>query len=93
MYACMYTAFPGGISGKELTCQRRSHKRYEFNPWVRKILWRRKWQPTLVFLPGESSGQRSLAGYSPRGHKDSDTTEAIQHSHMYMCAFCFFGEH
>jgi len=37
----------------------------EFNPWVRKIPWRRKWQPTPVFLSGESHGQRSLAGYSP----------------------------
>ena len=37
--------------------------------------WRREWQPTPVFLPGESYGQRSLVGYSPRGHKESDTTE------------------
>ena len=40
-----------------------------FNPWVRKIPWRRAWQPTLVFLPGESHGQRSLAGYSPWSQK------------------------
>ena len=46
-----------------------------FNPWVRKIPWRRQWQPTPVFLPGESHGQRSLVGYSPWGHKDLDTTE------------------
>ena len=45
-----------------------------FDPWVRKIPWRRKWQPTPVFLPGKSQGQRSLAGYSPWGHKESDTT-------------------
>ena len=44
--------------------------------WVRKISWSRNWQPTPVFLPGESHGQRSLAGYRPRGHKESDTTEA-----------------
>ena len=44
---------------------------------IRKILWRRKWQPTPVFLPGESHGQRSLVGYSPWGHKESDTTEAM----------------
>jgi len=37
----------------------------EFDPWVRKIPWSRKWQPTPVFLPGESHGQRSLEGYSP----------------------------
>ena len=42
---------------------------------VRKILWRREWLPTLVFLPGKSHGQRSLVGYSPWGHKKSDTTE------------------
>ena len=46
-----------------------------FHPWVRKIPWRRKWPPTAVFLPGESHGQRSLVGYSPRGCKESDTTE------------------
>ena len=46
-----------------------------FDPWVGKIPWRRKWQPTPVFLPGESHGQRSLAGYSPWGCKESDTTE------------------
>jgi len=40
-----------------------------FDPWVRKIPWRRKWQPTSGFLPEKSSGQRSLASYSPRGHK------------------------
>ena len=46
-----------------------------FNLQVRKIPWRRAWQPTPVFLPGESHGQRSLAGYSPWGHKDWDMTE------------------
>ena len=44
-------------------------RRLEFDPWVRKIPWRRKWQPTLVFLPGKFHGQRSLADYSPWGHK------------------------
>ena len=46
-------------------------------PWVGKILWRRQWQPTRVFLPGESHGQRNWAGYSPWGHKESDTTERL----------------
>ena len=50
-------------------------RRPEFNPWVRKIPWRREWQPTPVFLPGEFRGQRSLVGYSQWGHKESDTTE------------------
>ena len=44
-------------------------KRCKFDPWVGKIPWRKKWQPTSVFLHGESHGQRSLVGYSPRGHK------------------------
>ena len=57
---------PWWLSGKESACQCR---RLRFSPWVRKIPWRRKWQPTQVFLPGKSHGQRSLAGYSPRGHK------------------------
>ena len=52
--------FPGSASGKEPTCQCRRHW---FNPWVRKIPWRWARQPTLVFLPGESHGQRSLVGY------------------------------
>ena len=47
-----------------------------FDPWVRKILWRRKWQHTPVFLLGESHGWRKLEGYSPWCHKESDTTEA-----------------
>ena len=47
-----------------------------FNPWVRKLPWRRAWQPTPVFLPGEFHGWRSLRGYSPWGHKESDMTEA-----------------
>ena len=54
------SGFPGGASGKESTCQCRRHKRHGFDPWVRKIPWRRAWQPTPVFLPGESHGQRSL---------------------------------
>ena len=57
--------FPGGTSGKEPACQCRRHKRRGFNPWVGKIPWRRAWQSTSVFLPGESHGQRNLASYSP----------------------------
>ena len=65
-----------GDSGKELTCQCKRHKRLGFNPWVGNILWRRSRQPTLVFLPGESHGQRSLAGYSPWSRKEIDMTES-----------------
>ena len=62
---------PRWFSGKESTCQRR---RLGFDPWVGKIPWRRKWQPTQVFLPGKSHGQSCLVGYSTWGCKESDTT-------------------
>ena len=52
---------------KEPTCQGRRQKRRGFDPWVGKIPWRRAWQPSLVFLPVESRGQRNLVDYSPRG--------------------------
>ena len=68
--------FPGGASGKGPACQCRRFKKCEFDLWGRKIPWRRAWQPTPVFLPGESHGQRSLKCYSPWGHKELDTTEA-----------------
>ena len=63
------------LGGKESNCQYRRCKRCGFDPWVGKIPWSRKWQTTPVFLPGKSHGQRSLAGYSPWGHKESDTSE------------------
>ena len=71
--------FPCGSSGKEPVCQCRRLKKRGFEPWVRKIPWRRAWKSTPVFLPGECHGQRSLAGCSPQGHKQSDMTEATQH--------------
>ena len=74
--------FPGGASGKEPACQRRRCERRGFDPWVRKILQGRAWQPTPVFLPGEPHGQRSLVGYSPWGRKELDTTEVTQHACM-----------
>ena len=64
-----------GANGEEPACQYRTHKRHRFNPWVGKIPWSKKWQPTPVFSPREFHGQRSLAGYSPWGHKESDRTE------------------
>ena len=59
----------------ESAWQCRRCKRCGFEPWLRKLPWRRKWQPTPVFLPGKCYGQRSLAGCSPRVHKESDMTE------------------
>ena len=77
----MLKGFPGSASGKEPTCQYWRHKRYRFYPWVRKIPWRRKWQPTPVFLPGESHRLRRLVGYSPQAHKELDTAEVTWHTH------------
>ena len=56
-----------------------------FDPWVGKIPWRRKWQPTPVFLPGKSHGQRSLVGYCPWGRKESDTTERLHFNKWQKC--------
>ena len=76
-----YLGFVEGIpvctNGKESTCQCRRHRRLGFDPWVRKIPWRSKWQPTPVFLPGKSHGQRSQAFYSQWGCKELDMTERL----------------
>ena len=69
----MLTRLPRWLSGKESACQFRSCKRYRFDPWIRKIFWRRKWQHTPVFLPGKFHGQNSLVGYSPRSCEELDT--------------------
>ena len=55
--------------------------RHKFDPWVGKIPWRRAWQPTPVFLPGESHGQKSQVGYSSWGHEELGMTEAAWHTH------------
>ena len=68
--------FPGDSVVENLIAMQELQKDKRFHPWVRKIPWRRTWQPTPVFLPGESHGQRSLAGYSPLGLKESEKTEA-----------------
>ena len=67
--------FPGNTSDKEFACQFRRQKRHGLDLWIGKIPWRRAWQPTTVFLPKKSHGQRSLAGYSPKGGKESEMTE------------------
>ena len=63
--------FPGGLDGVESTCNAET----QVQSLGQKIPWRSEWLPTPVFLPGEFHGQRSLAGYSPWGLKESDTTE------------------
>ena len=65
-------------------------RRCRFHPWVGKIPCKKKWLPTPVFLPGESHGQRSPAGYRPWGHKESDMTEQLStHKHdvwrIFLC--------
>ena len=80
--------FPKWLNGKEPTCQSR---RPRFDPWFWKIPWRWKWQPIPVFLPGESHGQRSLVGYSPRGLKESDTAEWLNSSIRFSIYTIFIG--
>ena len=70
LFVLFFRGLPGDANDKEYVCQCRRHKSCRFDPWVGKIPWRRAWQPTPVFLPGESHGQRSLVGYSARVAKN-----------------------
>ena len=85
---------PRQCSVEESACQRRRlwrHKRHEFNSWVGKILWRRKWLPTPVFLPGKFHGERRLAGCSPWGHKELDMIECTRmYTHIFTGQCWFF---
>ena len=76
-------------SGKDPACQ------CKFNPWVGKIPWRRKWQPTPIFLPGKSYWERSLVGYSPWCYKESDMIElharVRTHTHTHTLFLLFFS--
>ena len=79
------SGLPRWQSGKVSACRYRRHKRLEFDAWVGMIPWNRKWQPTLVSVPGKFHGQRSQAGYSPQGRKESDMTE---YTHMHtVCVY------
>ena len=81
--------FPGGTSGKEPACQYRKHKRRGFDSWVGKIPWRRKWQPTPVFLPGEAPWTEEPGGLQSMGlqrvrhdwidlvHRDGNRLQAV----------------
>ena len=68
-FTTLLVFFPSGAIGKEFACECRRHKGPWFDPWVGKIPWRRAWHPPPVFTAGESHGQRSLAGFSPWGHR------------------------
>ena len=74
MFLTPTPGLPCGSDGKASALQ---CGRPRFDPWVGKIPWRRKWQRTSVLLPGEFRGLRSLVGYSPWSHKESDTTEQL----------------
>ena len=74
--------FPGGTSGKEPNSQGDSR---DLTSTPREDSLEKGWQPTPVFLPGESHGQRSLVGYSPWGHIESNTTEVTQHAGLQTC--------
>ena len=78
----MYIGLPRWRSGKDSACHCLSCRRHLLDPCTVKIPWRRKWQPAVVFLPGKFSGQRSLAGYTPWGRKESDATD-----HTHTCEY------
>ena len=79
---CWYRASQEVVMVKSLLVNVGYAERPAYNPWVRKIPWRRKWQTTLIFLPGESHEQRSLVGYSPC--KETDTTEVTEYAHTHI---------
>ena len=67
-----------------------THLKYKYTSLIVAFLWRRKWQPTPVFLPGESHGQRSMVGYSPWAHKELDMTERLHfHFDKDLLSLCF----
>ena len=78
--------FPGGTSGKEPACQCRRQERHSFNPWVGKIPWRRAWQPTLAFLPGEPPGQSREATVHRVTQSQTQLKHLSLHAHIYHLA-------
>ena len=78
----IFCGLPRWLSGKESSSQSRRHG---FDPRIWKITWRKKWQPTPVFLP-VSHGQRSLTGYSPWGCRELDMTEQLNNSNNVFCS-------
>ena len=78
--------FPGG---SVVMTPSANARRWRFDPWVGKIHWRRKWQPTPVFLPEKSHRQRSLAGCSSKGRKESDTTKWFWKAEVKQQPLCF----
>ena len=94
-FCIMLRSLAGGAVVKNLLANAGDIRDMGFGPWVGLIPWSRKWQPIPVFLPGRFHGQRSLAGYSPLGHKDLDTTEQLstQSTRSLDFLFCGLGNH
>ena len=88
-FFCNTYRFLGGLAGKEPACNAGDPGLI----WIGKIHWRREWLPTPVFLPGEFHGQRSLEGYSPRGHKGLDMTERLTLSLFSHCLLIYYETH
>ena len=80
---CCISSFCFSV-GKEPACQCRRHRRHKFDPWVGKMPWKRKWQPSLVFLPRESHRQKSLAGSSPWCLKEPNITQWLNPHHTFL---------
>ena len=81
--------FPGGSDDKESACNAGDPGSI---PGSGRFPWRREWQLTPVFLPGESQGQRSLAGYNPRDCKESDMTDSHIHTHTHTHTLVFYDQ-
>ena len=79
------------FSGKESSCPCRRCRRHRFDPWIGKIPWKRKWQPSPVFLPGKSHRQRILKDYSLWVHKELDTTEHVSTLNENIVPLLYFG--
>ena len=79
--------FPRWHSDKESAANAGNVKRHRFDPWLGKIPWSRKWQPTLVLLTRESHGCRSLVGYNPWGHKELDMAEWLRRWKVFMRSY------
>ena len=82
------------LIGKEPACQCRRYKRCRFDPWVRKVPWRRKWQPAPLFLSGKSHGQRSLVGYIHEVAKNQTWLKQLNNNnymyvYLYVCVCVF----
>ena len=89
-HICIYASqLPQWLSRWRICLQCRRHRRCRFNPWVKKIPWRRKWKPCPVFLPEKSPGQRRLVGYSPK-KKVTKSQEAWATKHPFFAKSTLF---